>query len=107
MVKMCPEAGEITVFTGSAELLREWAEICKYAKTGFGNLTADQFPYEWQEIMKQLELKRKRMTMHLGSGPRDEYREAAKLYSEEKVGYFEQVLGQPLDYQGPAEAPWN
>jgi hypothetical protein len=47
------------------------------------------------------------MTMHLGSGPRDEYREAAKMYSEEKVGYFELVLGKPLDYQGPAEAPWN
>jgi hypothetical protein len=57
--------------------------------------------------MKQIEARRKRMTMSLGSGPRDVYREAARMYSEEMVGFFELVLGQPLDYQGPAEAPWN
>jgi hypothetical protein len=68
MMEMCPESGEITVFTESAELLREWTQICEYAMNGFGNLTAGLFPYECQEIMKQLELKRKRTTMHLGSG---------------------------------------
>jgi hypothetical protein len=44
--------------------------------------------------------------MYQGSGPREEYRRGAEMYSEEKVGYFEQVLGQPLEYEGPAEAPW-
>jgi hypothetical protein len=48
--------------------------------------------------VKQLEMKHKKMTMFRGSGPREEYRRAAAIYSEEKVGYFEQVLGQPLDY---------
>jgi hypothetical protein len=57
--------------------------------------------------VKQIEAKHKRMNMQLGSGPRDEYREAARMYSEEKVGFFELLSGQPLDCQGPAEAPWN
>jgi hypothetical protein len=107
MVDLCPEGREINVFTESAELLREWAQMYEYVKSGFGNLTADQFPYEWQEIMKQLEMTWKRMTMQMGYGPREKYREAAKMYIQEKVGFFELVLGQPLDYEGPAEAPWN
>jgi hypothetical protein len=43
------------------------------------------------------------MAMYQGSGPREEYRRAAEMYSEEKVGYFEQVLGQPLELKSRAE----
>jgi hypothetical protein len=56
--------------------------------------------------MKQLEQKRKRMTMYLGSGLREEYRRAAEMYREETVGYFEQIQGLPVESQGPPDAPW-
>jgi hypothetical protein len=106
MVDLCPEGSKIDVDTESEGLLREWAQMCEYADNGFGDLTASSFPFEWQEIMKQLVQKNKKMVMYQGSGPREEHQEAASLYSQEKIEYFEQVFGQPLDYEGPAEAPW-
>jgi hypothetical protein len=79
--------------------------MCEYRRSGFGDLTPEQFPSEWQDVMKHVEAKGKGLDIQFGTGPREECLEAAKMYCKEKVELLELVLGQPLGYPSPSEAP--
>jgi hypothetical protein len=81
--------------------------MCIWKSRNCKGVRSEEFPSDWQEIMKQVEGQDKRIDVRMEPCPCERYLEAAKMYRMEKVGLHELVSWQMPDSPESAEAPWD